>query len=279
MNILTFDIEDWYCHDVESGNKDWDKLECRIYDGVDKILESLDQHNLKGTFFVLGWLAEHHPSIIKKIANAGHQIGCHTYQHELLTNFNRKTLFEDTKKAKYLIEDTIGNEINAFRAPAFSITKENLYAFEVLGELGFTIDCSIFPTTRDFGGMPNYGASEPRILEYAGYQFKEFPINPAKILGREIVFSGGGYFRLFPYSIIKCLTNKQNYTMTYFHPSDFDPEQPDMPHLSMRQRIKNRIGLRGAFGKYQKYLSDFEFINLATAIELIDWNKVPVIKL
>ena len=146
MNILTFDIEDWYCHDVESGNKDWGKLECRIYEGVDRILDSLDERNLKGTFFIVGWLAENHPAVIQKIANAGHQIGCHTYQHDLLTTFDKKALFEDTKKAKSLIEDVIGKEINAFRAPAFSITKDNLFAFDVLGELGFTIDCSIFPT-------------------------------------------------------------------------------------------------------------------------------------
>ena len=279
MRILTFDIEDWYCHDVESGNKEWDMLECRIYEGVDKILESLDQRNLKATFFVLGWLAEHHPSVIRKIVDAGHQIGCHTYQHDLLTNFDRKALFEDTRKAKIEIENAIGKEINAFRAPAFSITKDNLYAFEVLGELGFTTDCSIFPVTRDFGGMPDYGTSEPRILEYAGYQFKEFPINPGKILGRNIVFSGGGYFRLFPYSLIKKLTAEQEYTMTYFHPSDFDANQPDMHHLSLRQRIKNRIGLRGAFSKYQKYISDFEFVNLATAIEKINWNEVPIVRL
>lgn len=279
MNILTFDIEDWYCHDVESGNKEWDKLECRIYEGVDRILDSLAERNLKGTFFIVGWLAERHPTAIRKIADAGHQIGCHTYQHELLTNFDKKALFEDTRKAKLLIEDAIGKEINAFRAPAFSITRDNLFAFEVLGELGFKIDCSIFPTTRDFGGMPDYGASEPRIIDYQGYQFKEFPINPAKILGKDIVFSGGGYFRLFPYSMIRYFTKKQNYTMSYFHPSDFDPDQPNMTHLSYRQRIKNRIGLNGAFNKYIKYLDEFEFINLATAIEQIDWSLIPVIKL
>lgn len=279
MNILTFDIEDWYCHDVESGNKDWGNLECRIYEGVDRILDSLAERNLKGTFFIVGWLAEHHSSVIKKIAQAGHQIGCHTYQHELLTNFNRDQLFEDTRKAKCLIEDAIGAEISAFRAPAFSITRDNLYAFDVLGELGFTIDCSIFPTKRDFGGMPDYGASEPRIIEHNGYQFKEFPINPGKMLGREIVFSGGGYFRLFPYPLIKKLTSNQEYTMTYFHPSDFDPGQPDMPHLSSRQRIKNKIGLKSAFGKYQKYISDFDFVNIKQAEELIDWNKTPVVKL
>lgn len=279
MNILTFDIEDWYCHDVESGNMDWGSKEVRIYEGVDRILASLDERNLKGTFFVLGWLAEHHPALIKKIAMNGHQIGCHTYQHELLTRFNRQQMYDDTRKAKSIIEDTIGKEITAFRAPAFSITKNNLFAFDVLGELGFTIDCSIFPTTRDFGGMPEYGASEPRIMEYNGYRFKEFPINPTKILGREVVFSGGGYFRLFPYYIIKKLTNEQEYTMTYFHPSDFDPNQPDMPHLSIRQRIKNRIGLRTAYSKYLNYLNDFEFINIDQADRLIDWDSQPIVKL
>ena len=276
MNILTFDIEDWYCHDVESGNKDWDKLEVRIYEGTDRILDSLVERNLKGTFFTVGWLAEHHPSIIKKIADAGHQVGCHTYQHELLTRFNKEQMYEDTRKAKMLIEDAIGKEINAFRAPAFSITKENLYAFDVLGELGFTIDCSIFPTTRDFGGMPDYGVSEPRIIEHNGYRFKEFPINPGVIMGRDIVFSGGGYFRLFPYWLIKKLTKKQSYTMTYFHPSDFDPGQPDMPHLSMRQRIKNRIGLKGAYNKYLKYLDDFDFVNIEQAERMIDWNHCDI---
>lgn len=279
MRILTFDIEDWYCHDVESGNKDWGNLEVRIYEGVDRILDSLAERDLKGSFFVLGWLAEHHPSIIRKIADAGHQIGCHTYQHELLTRFDKNQMYEDTRKAKSLIEDAIGKEVTAFRAPAFSITKENLYAYDVLGELGFTIDCSIFPTTRDFGGMPEYVASEPRIIEHNGYQFKEFPINPGKICGKDIVFSGGGYFRLFPYWMIKQLTKEQNYTMTYFHPSDFDPGQPDMAHLSTRQRIKNRIGLKGAYKKYLKYISDFEFVNIQRAIEMIDWENTPIIKL
>lgn len=279
MNILTFDIEPWYCHDVESGNKDWQNLELRLQDRVDLILDSLAERDLKATFFVLGWLAEHHSTIIKQIANAGHQIGCHTYQHDLLTGFTKNQFYEDTRKAKFLIEDAIGKEITAFRAPAFSITKDNLYTFEVLGKLGFKEDCSIFPAIRDYGGMPEYGASEPRIIDYQGYQFKEFPINPANILGRNVVFSGGGYFRLFPYGLIKKLTEMQDYTMTYFHPSDFDPGQPDMPHISTRQRIKNKIGLKTAYGKYLKYISDFEFVDLKTAINQIDWNGTIVIHL
>lgn len=279
MRILTFDIEDWYCHDCESGDKDWANKEVRIYEGVDKILDSLAVRNQKATFFVLGWLAENHPSAIRKIADAGHQIGCHTYQHDLLTSLSRQQLYDDLYKAKSEIENVVGKEVVAFRAPAFSITEHNLYAFDVLAELGFKYDCSLFPAHRDYGGMPSYGIGEPRLINHEGHIFKEFPINPADILGRKIVFSGGGYFRLFPYWLIKRLTEKQNYTMTYFHPSDFDSNQPNMPHLSMRQQIKNKIGLRGAYSKYLQYISDFDFVNLEQADKMIDWSRIPTIEL
>lgn len=279
MRILTFDIEDWYCHDCESGDKNWAAKEVRIYEGVDKILDSLAKRNQKATFFVLGWLAEHHPQAIRKIAEAGHQVGCHTYQHELLTNFNQKQLHDDLYKAKSEIENVIGREVDAFRAPAFSITESNIFAFDVLAELGFKYDCSLFPAEREYGGMPSYGIGEPRLLNHNGYIFKEFPINPADICGKKIVFSGGGYFRLFPYAMIKRLTKQQSYTMTYFHPSDFDPGQPDMKHLPKLRRWKNRVGLKGAFSKYERYLSDFDFVNLEQADKMIDWASVGEVKL
>ena len=228
---------------------------------------------------MLGWLAENHPQAIRKIAEAGHQIGCHTYQHELLTNLSKAQLYNDLYRAKAEIENVIGKKVDAFRAPAFSITKHNLYAFDALAELGFKYDCSLFPAHRDYGGMPSYGIGEPRLINHEGYIFKEFPINPTDIFGRKIVFSGGGYFRLFPYWFIKHLTERQNYTMTYFHPSDFDPEQPDMKHLPLLRRWKNRVGLKGAFAKYEKYLSDFEFVNLEQADKVIDWNSVGEVKL
>ena len=279
MRVLTFDIEDWYCHDCESGDKNWASKEVRIYEGVDRILDSLAKRDQKATFFVLGWLAENHPQIIRKIADAGHQIGCHTYQHELLTRFDKRQMLDDITRAKSEIESVIGKKIDMFRAPAFSITEYNLYAFDVLAELGFKYDCSIFPAHRDYGGMPSYGIGEPRQINHEGYLFKEFPINPADIAGRKVVFSGGGYFRLFPYWLIKKLTKQQNYTMTYFHPSDFDPGQPDMKHLPMLRRLKNRVGLKGAFNKYEKYISDFDFVDLEQADKMIDWSNLQEIKL
>jgi len=279
MNILTFDIEDWYNIDVISGNFDWNKYEVRIYEGVDRILEELNRRNLKGSFFCLGWLAENHPDIIRRIHKEGHHIGCHSYQHQLAYRFDRKAFKQDTEKAKKLIEDVIGEKINAFRAPAFSITHNNIWALEELIELGFDFDCSIFPSQHDYGGMPDYGTSEPAKINIKNRTIKEFPINIHLIMDKKIVFSGGGYFRFFPYHIIKKWANEAPYLMTYFHPRDFDTNQPVMKSLPLKRKIKSYIGINNAFVKFQQLLDDFDFINIVQAEQLIDWGTAKTIYL
>jgi len=274
MNVLTFDIEDWFCHDNYTQDFDWNKYEVRIHNGVDLILDELDRHNQKGTFFCLGWIAENQPSIIQEIHKRGHEIGCHSYQHQLATRFNKKDFLNDTSKAQKLLEDVIGDKVKLFRAPSFSITNNNLYALEVLVELGFEVDCSIFPAERECGGMPSYGAAEPAIVNYNGIELKEFPIGNYSFLGKKIIFSGGGYFRILPYNILKYFAQNSSYVMSYFHPSDFDPHQPSMKHLSPIRRWKNEVKLDGAFAKFQKYLHDLDFVSVAEADKLIDWTTV-----
>lgn len=132
LNILTFDIEDWYNHDDYSRDFDWDKFEVRIYEGVDKILSALEERDVKGTFFCLGWIAEHHPKVIRQIAEAGHHLGCHSYQHELASRFTPDEFRNDTYKAKCLIEDVSGVAVDAYRVPSFSITRKNLWAFDII---------------------------------------------------------------------------------------------------------------------------------------------------
>ncbi|MDR0955005.1 MAG: polysaccharide deacetylase family protein [Rikenellaceae bacterium] len=278
MNILTFDIEDWYCYDTISRNLNWDDYEVRIYKGVEKILLALDERHLKATFFCLGWVAEKHPQIIRDIAGQGHQIGCHSYQHELASYFTEAQFREDTIRAKNAIEDVVGHQIALFRAPSFSITESNLFCIDVLAELGFTTDCSIFPTTRDYGGMPSYGSAEPSIIEHNGYRLKEYPISPMPLLNKQVVYSGGGYFRLFPYWLIKKFTKQSDYVMTYFHPSDFDPENPDMDWLPRIRRWKNSIGHKSAYNKFLRYIDDFEFVNIEVADKMINWSNVKTIK-
>ena len=279
MRIMTFDIEDWYCHDVKTDNLVWEEQEVRIYDGVEKILTALNEYDLKATFFCLGWLAEHHPAVIKQISDAGHQIGCHSYRHELATKLSPKQFRENTYRAKSALENVIGKSVDLYRAPAFSITEDNLFAFETLVELGFTTDCSVFPARRDDGGMPSYKFGEPGILEHNGMMLKEFPIHPYEILGKRIVYSGGGYFRLFPYWMIKMLTKRQDYVMAYLHPSDFDPDQPKMDYLPLWNRWKNSVGLKGSYSKFCKYLKDFDFMSVEAADRIIDWSTVNLVKI
>lgn len=280
MNILTFDVEDWYNCDFISENFDWDSYESRIYDGVHRLLDELDKRNLKGTFFCLGWLAEKHPSIIKDIADRGHQVGCHSYQHELSTRFTPEQFKADTLKAKKLIEDVIGKEVDIFRAPGFSITRNNPWAVDCLSEMGFKYDCSVFPAHHDYGGIPDYGKSEPAMLKTSnGSSIKEFPINIHQVFGKNIVFSGGGFFRFFPYCLIKKWAKGSDYVMTYFHPRDFDKGQPMMKNLPLKRKFKSYVGIDGAFKKWQHFLNDFDFINVEAADKMVDWNHAKVIRL
>lgn len=278
MNILTFDIEDWYNHDDYTQDFEWEKFEVRIYEGVDKILEALSDTGQKGTFMCVGWIGEHHPSIIKKIVDAGHHIGCHSYQHQLATRFSEKEFKDDTYKAKCILEDVCGHEVNAYRVPSFSITKNNLWCFNTLAELGFKYDASVFPSQHEFGGLPDFPA-EPTIIKTQSGMIKEFPVNLGKILGREIVYSGGGYFRIMPFKVIKHLMSKEKYVMSYFHPSDFDPNQPKMPQLSLMRQFKNRVALKGAYSKFKKFIDYYDFRDIEEADKILDWNKAPKIDL
>ena len=280
MHLLTFDIEDWYNCDFITSDFNWEKYEVRIYKGVEKILQELSERNLKATFFCLGWIAEKHPQVVLDIYKQGHHIGCHSYQHELAFRFNREEFKKDTEKAKKLLEDLIGEKVDVFRAPGFSITEKNTWALNVLSELGFEYDCSLFPAKHDYGGFPNYGKAEPALLKLSnGALLKEFPINIHQIAGKNIVFSGGGFFRLFPYWLIKKWGKQTPYLMTYFHPRDFDPEQPVVKTLPLIRKFKSYVGLSKAFPKFQRLLSDFEFISVKEADNLIDWEKVRIIDL
>lgn len=278
MNILTFDIEDWYNVDFISEDFHWDRHEVRIYEGVDRILARLEKDKIKATFFCLGWLAEKHPEVIKRIDSMGHHIGCHSYQHQLAFRFTPGQFKADTDKARKLIEDVIGKKINAFRAPGFSITKNNLWALEVLIELGFTYDCSLFPADHDYGGYPDYGTAGPSLLKLPNGTIKEFPISFHKMLGKNLVFSGGGYFRLFPYWLIKKWSRESSYLMTYFHPRDFDPDQPVFESQRGLRKFKSYVGLKRSFAKFDQYLNDFEFIDVEKADTLVKWDKVKCLE-
>lgn len=275
MNILTFDIEEWFVYQqYPKGGADY--YLPIINDYLDRLLSLLEENNIKATFFCLGKVAEEFPEVIKKIAEKGHEIGCHSYQHKFVTDLTRKEFYNDTLKAKTLLEDVSGQKVVAYRAPAFSFTKNNKWAFEVLAELGFEYDCSIFPANRSFGGFSSFPANEPVVIDIKGRKIKEFPINIDTFLGLSIPYSGGGYFRLLPYNFIRRLANKNDYVMSYFHIRDFDAKQKSVKSL---RYFKSYYGVKSAFHKLSRYITENKFISLYDADKRIDWSKSKTLKL
>ncbi|WP_419213950.1 polysaccharide deacetylase family protein [Maribacter sp. X9] len=279
MNILTFDIEEWF-HLLDNPStkteKEWGNYETRIHENMDTIFEILDDSNASATFFVVGWIAERYPEVVRKIARRGYQIGSHTHMHQLAHEQDRTTFYNDVEKSIKTIEDCIGKKVEMFRAPGFSISEDNKWAFEVLHELGITTDSSVFPINHAHGGLKGYRNVEPSILKYNGITLKEFPINVHSVMGRPMVFSGGGYFRLLPYNLIKRATTKSDYVMGYFHPRDFDYDQPLIKELSPIRRFKSYVGLKSCRPKLEKWLDDFDFIDLSTASKQIKWDQKKV---
>lgn len=280
MNILTFDVEDWFhILDNEStkNEKQWLQLESRIEKNMDLILALLKKNNQHATFFCIGWVARKYPSVLKKISDAGYEIASHSDMHQLAYELNREEFKDDLKSSIQSIEDVIGKKVRAYRAPGFSIMKQNQWAFEEIINQGIEIDCSIFPAQRAHGGFEEFGYAEPAFIEVAGMKLKEFPINIEEILGRKLVFSGGGYFRLLPYFLIKHFMNKSNYVMTYLHPRDFDYEQPMIEGLSPLRKFKSYVGLRGARRKLEQLIHDFRLVSLEEADKQTDWSQVKTV--
>lgn len=282
MNILTFDVEDWFHLLNNTSTKseiDWLQYPSRIHKNMDRVFELLDTTGQKATFFCLGWIAQKYPEIVRKIDELGYEIGSHSHFHQLAYQQNRKEFTEDLHKSINCIEDLIGKKVKVYRTPGFSLKEENKWVFEVLVANGIEVDSSIFPAHRSHGGFENFGTDKPCWVEINGVRIKEFPMNLASIMGKRFVFSGGGYFRLFPYSIIDKLMNRSTYVMTYFHPRDFDCEQPVIEELSLMRKFQSYYGLQFAEAKLQRLLLNHPFTDLQTATTNIDWANTPVISL
>ena len=171
------------------------------------------------------------------------------------------------------LEDIIGTKIKAYRAPGFSLVASTLWVFEELVNQGIEYDCSIFLGNHSHGGRIKAFGHDPSLINIDGKMIKEFPVNSFRVIAKEIAFSGGGYFRFLPYPIIKKLMNRSNYIMTYFHPRDFDSDQPIISDLSIFRKFKSYYGLKKSFLKAEKFVIDYDFISLSHADKLIDWNQ------
>jgi polysaccharide deacetylase family protein (PEP-CTERM system associated) len=275
MNILTFDLEEWF-HVLNNPPTDnessWENYEYRLQKNIDRILFLLDESNNIATFFCLGWVARKYPAIIKQIHSLGHEIGSHSNQHQLIYRHDRNFFKKDLEISIKTLENLTGEKVKGYRAPGFSLIKDTLWVYEELALQGIEYDCSIFLGNHSHGGRISAFGQKPCIVNNEGMKIKEFPVNSFKFLHKEVAFSGGGYFRFLPYSFIKHLMNKTDYIMTYFHPRDFDSSQPMILGLNNYRKFKSYYGLEKAFSKAEEFLSDYDFVSLNHADKLINWN-------
>lgn len=290
MNLLTFDIEEWYLNHQKSGPiekyAEYDRY-------LDSILNKLDERKLKATFFCVGEMGRLFPDVIKKIQAKGHEIGCHSNIHTWLNKMTKAECREDTHRAVDSLEQCIGEKVKSYRAPAFSIGEKNKWAFEILAENGIERDASIFPAARDFGGFPHFGQKTPCVVEFNGIRLKEFPVCTTRVIGKEMAYSGGGFFRFFPLSFVKKEMKKSEYAMCYFHIGDLVPEsskvktkeeyeayykEPGTLKARYVRYLKTNLGKKNAFQKMMRLIDEMEFVGLRDADEIKNWDLAEVVK-
>ena len=292
MNILTFDVEEWY---LEKILHDGRAFRYQQFDeAFAKVLDELDRLNIKATCFCLGKLATDFPQVVREIARRGHEVGCHSNEHVWLDKMNEKQLLKDTQEALKALEDVIGKKVVSYRAPAFSITHQNKWAVNVLADCGIESDASIFPTSRDFGGYKAFPQDTPCIIRHEGATLKEYPISLTSILGKNMAYSGGGFFRLLPYWLVSKTMKQRDYNICYFHLNDLihhrfefkskaeyeeNFKEPGTLKNRIVRYVKMNIGKGDAYGKLQQLLTEHEFVSVGEADRLIDWGKVNVVNL
>lgn len=292
MNILTFDIEEWYLEKTYFGNR---PERFKAFDSVlDNLLGQLDERGVKATFFCVGGMAREFQEVVRKIYDRGHEIGCHSDKHVWLNKMMREEVLEDTRCAVDSLEQCIGSKVLSYRAPAFSIGNSNKWAFEVLASCGIERDASIFPGVRDFGGFAEFEQKTPTLVKCDGIEIHEFPICTARICGKEVAYSGGGYFRFFPLSFIKKTMRASDYVMTYFHINDLEyhpyklmTREAYESYFKQSGTFKNRlvrmvkgsIGSGCAFDKMCSLVRAFDYVNLEEADKAIDWKDAKVVQL
>ena len=207
------------------------------------------------------------------------RFGSHSDVHTLIFEQSPQQFRDELRRSKDSLEQVMGKPVRTFRAPGFSLTPRCSWAFDVLVEEGFEVDCSVFHARRAHGGFPSFGSAHPLRIGTPSGELREFPMNTAEVAGCRLVFSGGGYFRLLPLRLLQQLWRRSDYTMTYFHPRDFEPDQPYLPGLGPIRRFKSYYGLRQAEAKLRAILREFPFENVAAAEKKVDWAEVPLVRI
>lgn len=262
-NALTIDVEDYFQVSAFAPYIDragWDARECRVERNVERILALLAEHGATATFFVLGWVAERYPQLVRRIAAQGHEVASHGYGHERASDLAPPDFDADVRRAKAVLEDLSGTAVAGYRAPSFSIGPRNWWAFDALAASGHRYSSSIYPIRHDHYGMPD----APRFAHPVADGLIEIPITTLRMLERNLPSSGGGYFRLLPYAVSRWMLRRVNTVdrqpaVFYFHPWEIDPGQPRIDGIDAKTRFRHYLNLERTEGRLRSLLRDFEW--------------------
>ena len=273
-NAISIDLEDWFCvHNLSKaiGREHWDNCELRVRESTRCLIELFDRHNTKATFFVLGWVAEKIPELIKELEDRGHEIGVHGYNHLLLTEISPEEFDEDLRRGLEAISQCgVKSRPLGFRAPSFTMVKGTKeWALPILEKHQFKYDSSVFP----IGFHPDYGMVDAPLGPYKiTRNLHEFPMSCLEVFGKRFPFSGGGYFRLFPYAYTKYCMRKVNAqgrpAVFYLHPWELDPGQPKVKNLSLSQRLRHYHNIEQTERRLERLLNDFKFTTIREVLGL-----------
>jgi polysaccharide deacetylase family protein (PEP-CTERM system associated) len=272
MNVMSVDVEDWFSVENMRGiipRQDWDKLESRVERNVARLLDLFSARQIEATFFVLGWIAERHPDMVREIARRGHEVASHGYSHTMLTRMTPEEFSADLAQSLEMFARAGVRNVLGFRAPTFSVTRTTMWATDVMKSCGLAYDSSVFP----IGFHPDYGIGdaplEPHQLPNGIW---ELPMSCAEILGKRIPCSGGGYFRLFPYPVMRALARRANAqgrpVVFYLHPWEIDPDQPRIQAMPRLKRFRHYNNLDRTYARLERLLGDFPFTSARRLLNL-----------
>lgn len=263
VNALTIDVEDYFQVSAFApwvARDGWERRECRVERNVDRILALLDDHGTRATFFTLGWIAERHPALVRRIVAGGHELASHGHGHERTGALGPEAFGRDVRRARQVLEQTGGVAVLGYRAPSFSIGAGSLWAFDVLAGAGYTYSSSLYPIRHDHYGMPD----APRFAHRVSAGLLEIPVTTARVARRNLPCGGGGYFRLLPYAASRWLIGRVNRdegqaAVFYFHPWEIDPGQPRIAGIDPKTRLRHYLNLSRMEDRLRALLRDFRW--------------------
>jgi polysaccharide deacetylase family protein (PEP-CTERM system associated) len=272
QHFFTVDVEEHFQVSAFEGavrREEWAGLESRVGRNVHVLLDLLARHEVRGTFFTLGWIAEHRPEVVRAIVGAGHEVASHGYGHQRVTALTPAEFREDVGRAKQLLEDVSGTAIVGYRAPSFSIVPGGEWAFDVLIEEGYRYDSSLFPIRRPGGYGYAAAPRDPYWIERPGGRLLELPLATLRVAGLNLPASGGAYFRIFPYALTSSALTRSaargGRGTFYVHPWEVDPDQPRVK-APLAARLRHYTGLRGTLPRLERLLREHQFLPMSEAL-------------